>query len=412
MNTLKTLTVLLFKNWLRSRVAIFFGILFPIMLFLVFGSIFGGPSPPSYTLYVRNLDIDSDGRPSLLSDVFVKVLNSTVFEVRILSPGETPRQTGFAAVRILTIPKGFTAGLLNKTVANRVDIMVDTIMRLLEMGGGNITADARENIERGLKGLESFKQTLNTSSVKVVLGGSADDRLLQPIDGIIRNISAEFELRLLNASKAIELETVTVNVRQLKAVDYYLPGYIAAFIMTNGLIGVSSVVSDFRRNGVVKLLASTNIGKTVWIASLMITQTAAAIILTAVMVAVGWAVFGIRALPDPLSLGIIVMGAAAFTGLGILIGGVVKEADAVSALGNLLSFPQMFLSGAFWPMELMPSFMQQVAQLVPLYHFHNALRSTLIMSNPEPAAASLAVVVATTVLAVCLAIAATRWKDF
>jgi ABC-2 type transport system permease protein len=91
---------------------------------------------------------------------------------------------------------------------------------------------------------------------------------------------------------------------------------------------------------------------------------------------------------------------------------VVKEADAVSALGNLLSFPQMFLSGAFWPIELMPSFMQQVAQLIPLYHFHNALRSTLIMSNPEPAAASLAVVVATTVLAVCLAIAATRWKNF
>jgi len=215
----------------------------------------------------------------------------------------------------------------------------ELLTKVLEMGGGNITADARENIERGLKELESFKQTLNTSSVKVVLEGSADDRLLQSIDGIIRNISAEFELRLLNASKAIELETVTVNVRQLKAVDYYLPGYIAAFIMTNGLIGVSSVVSDFRRNGVVKLLASTNIGKTVWIASLMITQTAAAFILTAVMVAVGWAVFGIRALPDPLSLGIIVMGAAAFTGLGILIGGVVKEGSGTRTAQRCTSQP-------------------------------------------------------------------------
>jgi len=412
MNTLKTLTVLLFKNWIRSRVALFFGILFPIMLFLVFGSIFGTPSPPSYTLYVRNMDVDSEGRPSVLSDVFVKVLNSTVFEVRTLSPNETPKPSGFAAVRTLTIPRGFTAVLLNKTLSNRIDIMVDTLLKFLEMGGENISEDTRKNIERGLTAFESFKQTFNASTVKVVLEGGAEDRLLQPIEGIIRNISAEFELALLNASKAIELETVVVNVRQLKAVDYYLPGYIAAFIMTNGLIGVSSVVSDFRRSGIIKLLASTNIGKSVWIVSLMITQTAAALILTAVMIATGWVVFGVRAFPDPLSMVIIAMGAAAFTGLGILMGSVIKEADAVSAAGNLLSFPQMFLSGAFWPIELMPAFMQQLAKFVPLYHFHNALRSSLIASNLEPAITSLAVVVATTGLAVSLAIAGTRWKDF
>ena len=412
MNTLKTLTILLFKSWMRSRVAIFFGILFPIMLYLVFGSIFGGPSPPSYTLYLRNLDLDPDGQPYPLSDAFVKILNSTVFEVKTISPDETPRSSGFAAVRILTIPKGFTANLLNKTLVNRVDIMTDTMLRLLEMGDGNIPEDVRANIERGLVELESFKRALNASAVKVVLEGSTDDRLLQPIEGIIRNISAEFELALLNSSKAIELETVVANVRQLKSVDYYLPGYIAAFIMSNGLIGVSSIVSDFRRNGVFKLLASTNVGKSVWIASQIIVQTVAAMILTTVMIAVGWLVFGVRALPDPLSIAIIVMGAAAFTGLGILIGGLVKEADAVSALGNLLAFPQMFLSGAFWPIELMPEFMQQLVHFIPLYHFHNTLRSSLIMSNLEPVITSLTIVLAITVLAVSLAIVGTRWKDF
>ncbi|MEM4574086.1 MAG: hypothetical protein QXF45_06075, partial [Candidatus Caldarchaeum sp.] len=60
MKTFPTLVKLLFKTWMRAKMSIFFGILFPVMLLLVFGSIFGGASPPNYTLYVRNLDIDQN----------------------------------------------------------------------------------------------------------------------------------------------------------------------------------------------------------------------------------------------------------------------------------------------------------------------------------------------------------------
>ncbi|MEM2870893.1 MAG: hypothetical protein QXS50_03020 [Candidatus Caldarchaeum sp.] len=81
MSSLTTLIKLLFKTWVRSKISIFFGVAFPIMLLLVFGSIFGGPSPPNYRLYVRNLDIDQNGNPMPLSDAFVKALNSSLFEI-------------------------------------------------------------------------------------------------------------------------------------------------------------------------------------------------------------------------------------------------------------------------------------------------------------------------------------------
>ena len=412
MNTFLTLVILLFKSWIRSRVAVFFGILFPIMLFLVFGSIFGSPSPPNYSLYVRNLDLDPSGQPNTLSKTFIEVLNTTVFDVKLIGLDETPRSTGFAAVRVLTIPKGFTEGLLNKTIANRVMIMIDTTGQFIKMAGENIPPEQRENLERGLTELERFSQTLNASSIPLTLEGSADDRLLQPIEGIIRNIAAEFELALLNASDALTIKVQITSVRQLKPVDYYLPGYIAAFIMSNGLIGVSSLISDYKRRGVIKLLATTNVRKRTWIVSVLVVQTLAAALLTAVMLTVGWIVFGIQALPDILSAALIVMGVAAFTGLGILIGGSIRDADAVTAAGNLLTFPQMFLSGAFWPIELMPPIMQQIAQYTPLYHFHNALRHTLITGSLEQATTSVVIVVAVTALAVMLAVALTKWKDF
>ncbi len=412
MKAVLTLTNLLFRNWLRSKVALFFGILFPIMLFLVFGSVFGSPPPPSYNIYVRNLDVDSDGNPYPLSEALVKILNSTVFEVKLLKAGETPRQSSFTPTRILTIPYGFTDNLLKNAIAVRLNVTADTIVRMVELAGEGIPSADRERAMRGIEELKKVGQALNASPVIVTLEGGLDDRLLQPIEVIIRNILAEFEHSLLNASSIIELDTRISNTRQLRAVDYYLPGYIAAFVMTNGLIGVSSVVSDFRRRGVVKFLATTSISKQTWILSLMVVQTVAAVLLTGVMIAVGWLVFSIRALPDPLSFMIILMGVAAFTSLGILLGSVLKEADAVSAASNLLAFPQMFISGAFWPIELMPAYMQQLAQFTPLFHFHNALRYALVQSTPEQAVASITILVGATVAATLLAILGTRWRDF
>ncbi|MCS7145740.1 MAG: ABC transporter permease [Nitrososphaerota archaeon] len=412
MRALTTLVNMLFRSWHRSWTAVFFGILFPVMLLLVFGSIFGAPSTPNYSLYVRNLDINEHGKASQLSAAFVEILNNSVFEVILLSPDETPRQTAFAPLRILTIPKGFTSQLINRTIQTRIDIMIDTSLRFVEMSGGEIGPEERENITRGLSRLRAFRESIAAENVKLVLEGSPDDPTLQPLAGVIHTLASRFEMALLNATNSIDLETVTTVKRQLRAVDYYLPGYIAAFVMTNGVIGVSGVVSDFRRRGLVKLLATTPLSKTTWITALIISQTLVSMILLTVMLAMGWIVFRISALPDLYSLIIILVGTVSYTSLGVLIGSVLKEPGAVSALSNAVAFPLMFLSGAFWPLEIMPELMQQIARLTPLYYFHTALRQTLIAGLPSEAIIPSAVMATMTVVVFSLAYYISKWKDF
>ncbi|MEM2066202.1 MAG: ABC transporter permease, partial [Candidatus Caldarchaeum sp.] len=232
------------------------------------------------------------------------------------------------------------------------------------------------------------------------------------IEAIINTVADRFELALLNSTSTIEINTVQTNIRQLRAVDYYLPGYVAAFIMTNGLIGVSSFTAEMRRKGVMKLIAATPLSRASWIVSLVLMQTIVSLILTAVMIAVGWMVFRIAAVPDLFSLLIILLGTLAFTGLGSFIGGVVKSAEAVTALGNTLSFPMMFLSGAFWPLELMPPFMQQIARFTPLYYFHVALRESLIAGSVSTALIPAAVVAILAMAGIILAAYTTKWRDF
>ncbi|MEM4416564.1 MAG: ABC transporter permease [Nitrososphaerota archaeon] len=413
MRTFITFVSLLLKTWFRSKTSLFFGLALPITLLLVFGTIFGGPSPPSYSLYVRNLDLDGSGEPAPLSKAFIDALNSSVFEVKLLPPDAPPQQsTGFTAVRILTIPQGFTGSLLNASIRTRIDITADTLLRFVEIAGENISSEVRANISRGIEAMEDFKQSLVVRNTTLILEGSPDDRILQAIEGILNVIASKFELGLLNASAVLQVKTQFHQFRQLRAVDYYMPGYIAAFIMTNGLLGVSQQVSEYRRRCVIKLLASTPVSKSFWIASIVAVQTIASLVLTSVMILAGWLVFRIAVYPDVFSLAVILLGTLAFTGFGVLIGSVLKEAEAVAALGNTLSFPMMFLSGAFWPLELMPGYLQAAARYMPLYYFHVALRETLVSGSPATAIIPALVVAVTAVAATISAVAATKWKDF
>jgi len=59
------------RSWSRSRGTVFWSLLFPIMLILLFGAIFSGMGEGKYTLYIQDLD-NTD-----MSQSFVDILDST-----------------------------------------------------------------------------------------------------------------------------------------------------------------------------------------------------------------------------------------------------------------------------------------------------------------------------------------------
>ena len=197
----------------------------------------------------------------------------------------------------------------------------------------------------------------------------------------------------------------------MEAADYYLPGYIAAFIMTNGIMGLATTLSEHRRNGTIKRLASTPLSKASWIIANVLQQTLLAFALTAVMIAVGWVVFDVRILPGFFAILLIVLGAVAFCSVGIVLGNVIKDVEATSGVGNAIGFPMMFLSGAFWPIEMMPGYLQTVAKFLPLYYFHDGLRSIMVYQSPALPTVSFLVLGIFAATFILLAIKVTKWKE-
>ena len=71
---------------------------------------------------------------------------------------------------------------------------------------------------------------------------------------------------------------------------------------------------------------------------------------------------------------VIVLGSVVFLSLGFCLGSIAKTQQAIIAIGNLFLFPQMFLSGIFFPIDSLPDPIQPLANVLPLSFVANALR--------------------------------------
>ncbi|HYM38809.1 MAG TPA: ABC transporter permease, partial [Thermoplasmata archaeon] len=77
--------------------------------------------------------------------------------------------------------------------------------------------------------------------------------------------------------------------------------------------------------------------------------------------------------------GLILLSVFSFVGLGILITSFTDKEETATMVMMTLMFPMMFLSGVFFPIQQMPWFMQDIAQILPLTYATTALRKVMVL---------------------------------
>lgn len=417
MKGIDTVFPVLLKNWFRSKSGVFFSILFPLMLLLIFGTVFGSASEGEYTLHVQNRDLRG-GEPTNLSSSFVSALESVeALKIKTLSP-DVDIQTyveehqSFTEYRILVIPEGFHRNTNKGSLYVGSGVTLRMIDLIEEKFGYWMGENQLEQMRGSENMLENMRSSLRGDNVVLRLWTSEGDQWAPVVRTIVASVMGHFNNQMIGATPVIEVEEDKLSKEALGAVDYYLPGFIAAFIMTNGIIGVTVTISEFRRNGVIKRLAATPLHKRSWIIGNLLHQTFLAIILTLVMIGVAWVVFGIHVVPGEYALPMIFLGATTFSTMGIVLGGVIKDVEAANSAGNAIGFPMMFLSGAFWPLEMLPDFMQLVAKALPLYYFHEGLRQIMIYGNPQDALGPFVLFGVLAAGFIVLAVKVTKWKEW
>ena len=413
MRPLKTLLIALIKDWLRNREAVFFAVLFPIILLVIFSTVFASGSA-HFTIYVQNNDVQ-DGDPTDLSSAFVESLNDTDavtvrhVETRQNITAWSEKADVEGSQRVVVVPDGFAAQVRNSSGRARAEVISDTLNR----SDGGASPPQQTAMAQGARRLRAGTDDTNASApATITFLAASDDSAAPAVRGIVESVVSGFNNRALGVEQPpATVATDKLGSQNLAAVDYYLPAFIAAVVMINGLITMTTVVAGFNSNGTLKRLVATPLRRRDWILANVIHQSVLALVLTGIMVAVAHLMFGATAVPGPLSLVLVLLGAMAFAGAGMALGSFVRDPDAATSLGNAIAFPMMFLSGVFWQLELMPEFLQTVALALPLYHFHEGLRQLMILQTTEGVLAPFLVLGATALVTLGLAVRLTEWHD-
>ncbi len=70
-----------------------------------------------------------------------------------------------------------------------------------------------------------------------------------------------------------------------------------------------------------------------------------------------------------------------FIGIGIIISALASEQETAMTIMMTLTFPMLFLSGALFPVQQMPTAIQAVSRFLPLTYAVNALRKCIVLGT-------------------------------
>jgi ABC-2 type transport system permease protein len=355
------------KSFYRERTAMFFTLAFPIILILVFGSIFLDEDKWSLDLYVQDLD------RTQASARLIKTLElNGNFKISEVDPASNAREYAKENRRnlILIIPKDFE-NLLNQ----RVDLKAPEASVVL-----------------------TFIYDPSSTSVKLKMA-----YLNMEFTGMNQRMSGK--------PPFYRWEETSIFNRKYRFIEFFIPGVIAMAVMTTSLFGTVNLNTELRQKGIIRKLSTTPITRTDWILSNILYQFILAIFSTIAMLLVSYSVFHIDLHINVWLLVFLLLDVFTFVGIGMILTRFVKEAQSAAAAANAIMFPMMFLSGSFFHIEMMPGFLQTFARLLPLYYVNEGLRTSMIFSDNMAALRYSAIIGVFAAVVFILGIIATKWEE-
>jgi ABC-2 type transport system permease protein len=209
----------------------------------------------------------------------------------------------------------------------------------------------------------------------------------------------------------IRTAVTSILTKKYRFIEFFIPGIIAMAVMTASLFGTVNLNTELRQKGVIRKLSTTPITRTDWVLSNILYQFTLAIVSTITMLLVGYAVYNVSLQINAWLPVFIVLDVFAFVGIGMILTRFVKEAQSAAAAANAIMFPMMFLSGSFFPIEMMPGFLQTLARILPLYYVNEGLRASMVFVDHMAALRYSAIIGVFAAVVFILGIVATRWEE-
>ncbi len=361
------------RSYFRNPIALFFSLIFPIILVSLFGLILSGAGGGPVTLPVVNADPGCPLDPA--------THNTTTY-----------CQEFFAA--------------LNSTHAVRVDVVSvapDSFASWLGQKDYTVGLIVPPGFGQNYTHLQPSNVTVFTNPQDAASSGT----VLGAVQGVVNG----FNLRAANGTPILGFSTSNIGSPVYTYIDYLIPGLIGFSILTSPMFSMVDIASSYRKDGIFRELSLTPLSRAEWLTSRVLWYVAITLVTAGIMLGAGIELFGAHVTFTLGLLPFLVVGPFFFVSLGMLAGSIAKTPESAALIGNIITFPMMFLSGTFFQVSSMPAGLQTFAHFLPLYYVIDGMNQVMLFSNTPQALYDLTVVLVGSVLVFLAAIRFFKWRD-
>jgi len=354
-----------FRQFIRDKGALFFTFIFPIIFILLFGWAFRNPGAQTFTVGLvdqglpQSAAIMTQGLDSVVIDA-----NQKVFEI----------QTG----------------------------TMDDLLPLLKKGDLAAIIVIPENMDSAINqgqpiNIQVYYDPSQTSNQQILI-----PILNQVINGINQYLQG--------TSPLIGMEERSVQSHNLRYIDYLVPGVLGMSLMFSGVY-VGLPIIQQRQARIIKRLGSTPLPRSMLVFGDLSLRMILVLLTAALIILVGRLAFDVQMVGNWWELcGIVVLGTLVFTSLGYLMAAFVKTEQAAIPIINVITMPMMFLSGTFFEVSHMPSFIEPVVKILPLTYLNDGLRQIMVAGTPSHSMTTdIAIMAGWAVICLAITIRFFRW---
>ncbi|MEM3851395.1 MAG: ABC transporter permease [Methanomassiliicoccales archaeon] len=349
------------RNFSRSREGLFFTFIFPIVFVAIFGSIFAGNLSGTVPLYVQN---QAGNAPAVQE--FLSSLN----------------QTHLVSVKFIPSEVNVTSYLSRNSITTALVVP------------SNFTSDVQNSTPVYLK----FYYNPAESSSQIAS---------EAIGAVVQQMN----LKLSGGHDVIFIAEHTDSVVATTYVDFLVPGLIGFTILTTPTFGLTFLVSNYRKEKIFRQLSFTPLTRGEWLLSQFLWYIVIAFLSAAEMVAFGVYAFHVNVSISLYIVPLLLIGVFMFVSLGIFLGSIAKSEEGASVVGNIVTFPMMFLAGTFFPISIMPGWLQQIAHVLPLFYIIDGLNDVMVYTNYSAAFLDVLISLIISIFFFLLAIFTFSWKE-
>lgn len=196
------------------------------------------------------------------------------------------------------------------------------------------------------------------------------------------------------------------------AVDVLLVGMLGYGCANTALAGLAIALVIRRESGILKRVRATPLPAATYLAAMLLSTLVVFLLQMALTILLGLVLFDAHAPATWVALlAVLLIGVAAFAGLGFGVASLIRSDEGASAVVNLIVLPMAFLSGSFGSTGDYPEALQAVSDVLPLTYLLRLTKDAYLNGEyPTSDVAAVAVVVAWGVVGYVIAARRFGWQ--